>query len=367
MLGRDQYVPILTGKLGEFRALQRLTPEIVHGLVPFIDMPPITPNGPPKDGVPAERDPPALKLRRLITAVGAKWGTDRRVMVDLAAYDRYEIQGKHPACWLFREAASHGIWLMAAAGTDSSDRYRAALHDCADVLKGICLRARADPDAAPTDLAAAIDDLAASLPTCDPAHTVLMLDLRRIADHGGTAAELLELVRAHLRALHARGRAVSALAGTSMPERPVARGAVHRERRREWRLWQALEHEPLARNASFSDYGITGPRPDDDEWTGPPDPHLRYTTAAALLLWRGRLEERAGDPANPQERAVLFPELCAELVDRDDFAGRDFSAGDSGIWDAARVSHKPGTGTKWIEFATNHHLTHVVRQLRRAG
>lgn len=363
MLVPDHYVPILTGKRGEFSALRALEADVLQALAPFIDMPPIPMPVARRGKPPPEPDTPEEALGKLLAAIGTMWGTDRRVMVDLAAYDRYEIAGQHPASWLFREAANRGIWLMASAGTDSSNAYRTALVDEADTLKGLCLRARALPGIVPQDLAHAVDDLAETLPRSDPAHTEVMLDLGRIADHRLTAAALLELVLEHLRALRARGRPVSAVAATSVPKNGVPRGEVHCESRREWRLWEQLATEPLAQRAAFADYGITGPRP-DDETTGLPDPHLRYTTATALLMWRGRDNSRA-DREDPDKRAVLFPELCAELLRRpSDFAGAQFSAGDRAISLTGITGRPPGTPTKWIEHATSHHITHVVKQIQ---
>lgn len=365
MLVRDHHVPVLTGKAGEFRALERLSADVLPSVSPLIDMPPIARPPPPKPGEdPQAPDPPEKRLGQLLLSVDRRWGEMRRVMVDLAAYDRYDIDGRHPAEWLFSRADEAGLWLMASAATDSSARYRDALVNSADWLKGLCLRARIPPGQDPAETVRAVGALDASLPSSDPAHTVLMLDLSRIEAHGERHAAVVEAVVDQLKALADAGRAVHAIAGTSMPEQ-IARGGPTRVRRREWRLWQALAHEPLARYAAFADYGITGPRPDDDAFRPGPAPHLRYTTSAALLLWRGRKDTDA-DPEDPERRAVLFPELCRELVDGrpGDFSGKPFSAGDAGIWDAACGKQKPGNATKWIEFATNHHLTKVVRQLR---
>jgi hypothetical protein len=63
---------------------------------------------------------------------------------------------------------------------------------------------------------------------------------------------------------------------------------------------------------------------------------------------------------------VLFPELCAALLQRrDDFAGPDFSAGDAAIWKAGNEGQPLGNSSTWIKHATSHHLTHIVRRLQR--
>lgn len=364
-LVREHYIPLLTGKEGEFRALGALHPGVTSRLTPLIDMPPITPLRPPTPEEPRPpRDTARRKLTRLLKAMARDWGTDRRLMVDLAAYDRYTIGGKHPATWLFPEAERQGLWLMAAVSTDTSVRYQAAIEEVAEAVKGLCLRARVTPGRTAEDVADAVEALANALPSADPAFTYVMLDLGRVQELGEAADDLRERTLACLRALDARGHPASILAGTSFPPaEPILRGQVNRQRRLEWRLWQALSGEPLASRVAFGDYGITGPRSDDDEWRPGPDPHIRYTTRSALLLWRGRLEGRVTDPDDPDGQAVLFPELCRQLVERQDFAGAQFSAGDAAMWDAANVGRRRGNGTKWVEFATNHHLTHVVRAL----
>ena len=366
MLVRDHYVPVLTGKAGEFAALESLAPNVLRSLSPLIDMPPISLPPPPRPGEePRSPDPPEKRLGQLLRSVATRWGNKRRVIVDLAAYDRYSINGRHPAEWLFERGSDAGVWLMACAATDSSPRYLEALVNSATSLKGMCLRARIRPGQDPSETVTAIDALSSSLPRSDPAHTVLMLDLCRIDPHGERDIVVAQSVVEHLRALRAGGRVVHAVTGTSMPE-DIPRGGPTRVRRREWRLWQQLAGEPLAATAAFADYGITGPRPEDDAFRPGPAPHLRYTTPAALMLWRGRKDADA-DPEDPERRAVLFPELCRELVlgHRDHFCGSPFSAGDRGIWDAACGKQKPGNATKWIEFATSHHITLVVRQLQR--
>ena len=135
-LVREHYIPLLTGKQGEFQALKSLDSDAPAWMSPYIDMPPIAPSAPPTNGIEGPREAPESKLEKLLVAVASAWGTDRRVMVDLAAYDRYEIGGSHPAEWLHYQAAERGIWLMAAVATDSSARYRAAVRGAAESVKG---------------------------------------------------------------------------------------------------------------------------------------------------------------------------------------------------------------------------------------
>jgi hypothetical protein len=367
MLVRGQYVPILTGKEGEFRALAGLDENVLYWLRPLIDMPPITLPKPPKAGEePRLPDPPEKKLGALMRSLEDRWGRERRVIVDLAAYDRYRIGGHHPAQWLFANAHEAGLLLMASMATDSSAFYRAAVAASEQHLKGLCLRVRITPKQEPEQTVEDLRRLDDAAPSTDPSHAIVLLDLGRVSEIGALNEEVADFAKLHLDALARAGYRVDAVAGTSVPLNSwVKVRQLHRERRREWRVWQALVSSEAGRELAFADYGITGPRPDSDEWRGSPAPFLRYTTPGALLVWKGRKRDDDADPDDPRRTPVLFPELCRELVvgRSHDFCGSNWSPGDRGIWDAACGEQKPGTAMKWIEFATNHHLTAVVRLL----
>ncbi|MFP5378431.1 MAG: beta family protein [Vicinamibacteria bacterium] len=359
-------MPILTGKKGEFRALAGLNQDTLYWLRPLIDMPPITLPKPPKAGEkPRGPDPPEKTLGTLMRLLEDCWGRERRVIIDLAAYDPYPIGGRHPAEWLFANAHDAELLLTASLATDSSDFYRAAVAASEQYLKGLCLRIRVTPKQEPEQTVEAVRELARAAPSTDPAHKIILLDLRRVSEIAELNDEVVAFAKRHIDALARADYRVDAVAGTSVPLNSwVKVGQLHRERRREWRVWEALDAEG-GRELAFADYGITGPRPDSDEWRGSPAPFLRYTTAAALLVWKGRKPSDDADPDDLQKRPILFPELCRKLVDgrKQDFRGPKWSAGDRGIWDAAHGTQKPGIAMKWIEFATNHHLTEVVRLL----
>jgi hypothetical protein len=169
-------------------------------------------------------------------------------------------------------------------------------------------------------------------------------------------------VRGHLDTVRHldRWRAV-ALASTSVPgSDELKQGDSERFPRRDWRLWERLRE--LGVDVTFADYGITGPRPDNDDPQYPPAPNLRYTTTAALLWWKGHKDE----PPEGQ-RKLEYPDLCELLVKSGNFAGKTFSWGDGSIGSKAEGAPGPGRGQDWVAWATSHHVTVIRTDLDAAA
>jgi Beta protein len=58
-----------------------------------------------------------------------------------------------------------------------------------------------------------------------------------------------------------------------------------------------------------------------------------------------------------------FHDIAAELVQRSEFRGADFSGGDRAIHDCAKRNSGPGNATTWRWIATNHHVETVIDQI----
>ncbi|GAB3449924.1 beta family protein [Actinophytocola sediminis] len=106
----------------------------------------------------------------------------------------------------------------------------------------------------------------------------------------------------------------------------------------------------------YGDYGVTHPIPRSGGNPRPPYPYLCYTVPRRTVVLRRRIEK--GDV--PAER---FADLAEELVERDDFAGPDFSWGDRELA-LCRPSggNTAGSVSRWVSMATSHHLEHVSRR-----
>lgn len=334
------YVPVLTGKTGEFAALRALADDVVQALWPVLDLPPVGTGKSVED-----------VIDKLVGGIGGA-ALGGRAAVDLLGVH----QGRDQFDFLLERARWNGAALRLAVRTDAPDVY---VQDAAAALPesaGLCLRARVTEAGDRAMLAARVDGLLHDL-SATAANTHLIFD----CGHVGTWRRGPHLVVAeHLDAwTDLRDFALVSMAATAVPEKIGREDPPMRVQRREWTSWRQLAD----RGIGFGDYGITGPRSTRPP-QGLPDPHLRYTTDSALLIWRGRADFRVS--GDDDEVAVGFGELCRSLVhDEDDFAGPDFSAGDEVFAQiAAGGRHTDGSASGWVEWATSHHLTHVVRQLQ---
>ncbi|WAL68736.1 hypothetical protein ORV05_13470 [Amycolatopsis cynarae] len=125
--------------------------------------------------------------------------------------------------------------------------------------------------------------------------------------------------------------------------------------RTEVSLWREVRHStPEIR---YGDYGVTHPKPPIAGKGGrSPFPFLCYTVPQKIVILRRRLE--TGDVP-----AELFADLAEELVERDDFAGPDYSWGDHEFMRCRRRGGRTaGSVPKWVAMATSHHLEHVSRR-----
>lgn len=107
----------------------------------------------------------------------------------------------------------------------------------------------------------------------------------------------------------------------------------------------------------YGDYGVTHPVPKSGKNARAPYPYLFYTVPRRTVVFRRKVEE--GD--DPAER---FADLADELVEREDFAGPDFSWGDRELT-LCRPSGGRAAGAvpRWMSMATSHHLEHVSRRI----
>jgi len=110
-----------------------------------------------------------------------------------------------------------------------------------------------------------------------------------------------------------------------------------------------LSPEQLLRTPMFGDYALdTSPVQKPQRRT--PSAHLRYSTPSSYLISKGHSVRK------PRGYEAIFP-VAEALVGRDEYAGPNFSRGDSFIKDLANRSGKPGNASSWRWASTDHHLT----------
>ena len=150
---------------------------------------------------------------------------------------------------------------------------------------------------------------------------------------------------ANLAVAHDRNR-------VGIAEAYVARG--------DWQAWRLLADlgkaigDPLA----FADYCVQHPSDVDiDPRALPLIPNIRYALEDRWLILRGADLKKVPQPT--------FAQICMELINRPEFMGVDFSAGDKSLDDYAnRRDRCPNRYGAWRRPCVTHHPTLVVRQLK---
>lgn len=151
------------------------------------------------------------------------------------------------------------------------------------------------------------------------------------------------------------------LVASSFPEdlSEIDAASIEKLPRLEWNLWSRLQHKPAALprpDLKFGDYAISNPTQKElDPRTMRMSANIRYTTPDYWLIIKGRNVRKFGFDQ--------YFDLCRILVEREEYCGRDFSAGDRYISDCAEGQTGPGNATTWRKVGVNHHLTLMVEQL----
>jgi hypothetical protein len=116
-----------------------------------------------------------------------------------------------------------------------------------------------------------------------------------------------------------------------------------------------LSPEHLLRTPMFGDYALDASAVQKPQ-RRTPSAHLRYSTPSSYFISKGHSVRK------PRGYEAIFP-VAEALVGRDEYAGPDFSQGDSFIKDLANRSGKPGNAASWRWASTDHHLTANFRAI----
>ncbi len=143
---------------------------------------------------------------------------------------------------------------------------------------------------------------------------------------------------------------------------------IHRISRSDWLMWKNRVSATLPRLPAFGDYTILHPFFTEPVPGARPSASLRYTSEVDWLLFRGEGLNKKGGAGHAQ-----YPAHAQLLIERPDFMGKNFSAGDAYIYDMAQKAEQeeevkhPGNPASWLRAGINHHLTLVATQLSNLG
>lgn len=358
----ERYMPILTGKVGEVEALGQLRRRL--DVAPVFDVPPIPQAADPSRRAAAAGRPPPVpptlagRTRTLANAMATHWESGQRFYVDLRAVSSAEAPDGGPAIdYVFGVLRAAGLRPAPCLSVAAGGAEVAAVARIAADAPGVCLRVPVDrsPDATDRWLTHTMRALRVV-----PAQVAVLLDVGAVTT--STTSDAAGRAAAHLSLWGARHPwSLVSVASTSAPAKLT--GPLWREAfpRLELELWRDLADRALLRPA-FGDYGITGPRPDTQAPSRRAAPALRYSTADAWMVWKGKLRPPPVEGIEQDGRAQ-FDAFCADLVTWSGYARPGASWGDAELAERAALSDRPSAEvapTRAIAFTTNHHLERTV-------
>jgi len=355
MFDHRHYVPILKGREGEYGALQMLHER--HALTPLLEVPPIAWD--------YEEERPAKTIDRHLEKVPQKiqrsWGPDRLLYLDLLWISESERMddGRHPMKYVLDGGRNLGIVLIPVVGLLKGDEYLNACREAEQQdHRGVCVRVQREDFVDFSDLAEPIAHVLDAIKVA-PSQVDFIFDLRALTptEREVSTAHAIDLIN---RIPMLGSWRSFALAATSFPQNLMGLPPSDSSRlpRTEWTLWREIwkNRGSIRRMPTFADYAISHPEPAEvDPRVMRPSASVRYTCDDAWLILKARNLKDHG--------YEQFHEVCGDLVNADQYAGRSFSWGDTYIADCA--ARRVGTGnlTTWRKVGTSHHLVFVPRQL----
>lgn len=343
MFGHQHYFPVLRAKPAELRALRDLNPVLRSLTTPILECPPRVLRG----------CDTTAKLEQRLEHVAehlASW-KGRSVFLDFnmlrsATPEALEIIAARTARLGIRPVLV--ISLKGGAQSPYANSVRAVL---AKHGSGICLRVSPEE----LKLSAANEMIDA----CLKAYSVSPVLVDLVIDRGGVDSGSLRYQEfAHHIPFVASWRTLTVLAGSFPPDLSrLARGSVNRLRRSEWHQWQELESWP-GRRPAFGDYTIQHVLHREPVAVPNFSASVRYTIEEDFFVLRGEGVLNEGGPGYGQWNA-----WAALLIERPEFFGAAFSAGDGYIAERAANWSNTGSAQSWLQAGFSHHLTTTALQV----
>jgi len=150
------------------------------------------------------------------------------------------------------------------------------------------------------------------------------------------------------------------LIGTGFPRiLDIPGGGNAQVPRTEWEFFNTVrgQFSPRVRRLDFGDYAVTNPEliENFDPRTMQVSPKVIYAHDDSWIAYKGRSSRGRG--------FVETHAMCQALVQRPEFLGAGFSAGDQYIVNCAQNIATQGNSKTWKRVGTNHHITFVANQV----
>lgn len=350
------YVPAVQNKSGELQALKEMSASAWDRMTPVVNL-----VGPRTQSKPLRAQTIAGWVKRVEDTVG-----DHLIYLDVLRLDPTRLvetsEGRTPVlAHIYAEARKRRMRFVPVTrvGDTTKGRVDVVAGAAREDGNGVALRFPFLTMAIPpgTTRTALIRKVLDKL-ECDISCADLLIDLEYLdPDDDLDAPQLAE----SLDAMAAIGswRSIVVL-GSSIPRTLscVAEGTIGTLRRREWELWTQLGVCGLSRLPAFGDYAIQHPYPPAEGGGPGMRANIRYTTAKATLVARGK-------GSVLQEGKEQYQELCQQLVAQAAFSGRSYTWGDRLIQDCANGTIEPGAQAMWRGVGTSHHLQFMIDLLQQ--
>jgi len=340
------YVPVLRWKKAERDALAALDGRARQVTTPLIELP----MGELLGVWRKRRRTPGQYLSEMAADVLTCWGK-AATFVDLRlVQDDLRIDGDHPLSVLARLVMNQGGRVVPVTGLGRSPRYQQAVQKVAAIGNGACIRLFL------RDLLSSADQEVGRLLQVlrlEAAQVDLIIDCQIVTGD----VELPALTRSIPRIED--WRSLTLMAGAFPKDLTGFKPGVHTLERTDWLRWRSfVSTKDLPRAPSYGDYltlhAVFIEPPPGANFSA----SIRYACEEYWLIMRGEGVRTPGGAGYQQ-----WPANAQLLIERAEFQGPTFSAGDNFIYRKALSRGEPGNATQWVFAGVNHHLTLVARQI----
>jgi hypothetical protein len=344
MFGHRHYVSLMRAKGAELRALRDLTPSLRPWITPMLECP---------STVLADCDSSKALQRRVDGVMSHLSGwSGRTVFLDFSMLGfatregALEVAAASAARLGIRPTPVVSLKRLAESPYGRSIQTVSARHGST-----ICLRVST------TELT--LDSIDEILDQRLKAYSARPEDVDLIIDRGGVDGSSVTYPEfAHRIPWIDSWRTLTVLAG-SFPKdlEGLTRGKIHRLRRFEWGQWRDLGSW-TGRRPAFGDYTVQHVYFSEPVHGANPSASVRYTIEEEFVVLRGEGVRNEGGPGRGQWNA-----WAAILIEKPEFFGPAFSAGDRYIADRAANWDNTGTPQSWLQAAFSHHVTTAALQV----
>ncbi len=351
----NNYVPIMSIKQGELKAISQLSLKDLLNISPLFDVP----------RVPIVSGKQSKTLDDHIKKVVInleKYCKEINFLLDFSLINlSSRMQGNlHPLKYLCDSLQEKNLGFIPTIGLDRDDDYLAVIKDVANNTPdfNLCFRLFIDDleDAENTQdsIYQILQNLKIDIGKCH-----LVVDCKSIQT--STIEYIIDLLAEFNQFIPFQTWSSFVLAASSFPSdmsiiRANTNGSIPRV---EYDLWSAVIDASLliGRAPKFGDYCIVNPeRAEIDPVIMRAGGKIRYTTQRTWEVFRGHSLQKG-------EKFAQYRTLSQKVIDSPFYLGKDYSWGDQYILNCAENTGKTGNLTTWVQVDTNHHLKFVGEQI----